>query len=264
MFIRANGIDIHLQQSGPDDGEVLLLLHSLGTQGAIWEAPAEAFSGRYRVLRPDLRGHGLTTVTPGPYSIEGLAQDMLALLDVLKVTHAHVAGVSIGGMVAQALAALAPERVRSLTLIDTALVIPPAQLWRDRAVLARTEGMAPLVEPVLARWVTEASLQSAEAAGLRAMLRRTDPQGYAGAAEAIAAADLTEASRRLRVPTLVLVGDSDVATPLSAAQALCAAIDGAALAVIADAAHIPTMEQPARVTSAMQRFLANVPTSQDR
>ena len=189
---------------------------------------------------------------------------MLALLDVLKVTHAHVAGVSIGGMVAQALAALAPERVRSLTLIDTALVIPPAQLWRDRAVLARTEGMAPLVEPVLARWVTEASLQSAEAAGLRAMLRRTDPQGYAGAAEAIAAADLTEASRRLRVPTLVLVGDSDVATPLSAAQALCAAIDGAALAVIADAAHIPTMEQPARVTSAMQRFLANVPTSQDR
>ncbi|MFC7555200.1 alpha/beta fold hydrolase [Pseudoroseomonas wenyumeiae] len=138
---------------------------------------------------------------------------MLALLDALGVQQAHVAGISIGGMVAQAMAALAPDRVRSLMLVDTALAIPPAGTWRDRAALVRAQGMAPLVEPVVARWVTAASLQSPAAQGLRAMLRRTDPEGYAGAAEAIAAADLTEATRGLRQPALVLVGDGDAATP---------------------------------------------------
>jgi 3-oxoadipate enol-lactonase/4-carboxymuconolactone decarboxylase len=256
MFLQVGDTPFHVQIDGPAGAEALLLLHSLGTDGRIWDGPAEALRAGYCVIRPDLRGHGLSGVTPGPYSIEGLARDMLALLDALGIGRAHVAGVSIGGMVAQAMAALAPDRVRSLVLVDTALAIPPADLWHGRAATARAEGMAPLVEQVVARWVTPAALPSPAAHGLRAMLRRTDPEGYAGAAEAIAAADLSAATRGLRQPTLVLVGDGDAATPLSSAKALRDAIPAARLEVIADAAHIPTVERPAEVTAAMRRFLA--------
>ncbi|MDJ0391642.1 3-oxoadipate enol-lactonase [Roseomonas sp. E05] len=256
MFVKAGDLDVHVQVDGPAGAPALLLLHSLGTTGHIWEAQAKALASSWRVIRPDLRGHGLTTVTPGPYSIEGLAQDALAVLDVLGVGPAHVAGLSIGGLVAQSVAAHAPERVRSLMLLDTALSIPPPETWQERAATVRAQGMAPLVEPVVARWVTPAALHAPAAQGLRAMLRRTDPEGYAGAAEAIAAADLTEATRRLRLPALVLVGDGDQATPLASAAALCDAIPGARLQTIADAAHIPTVERPEAVTEALRIFLA--------
>ena len=108
MFLRLDGTTFQAQVSGPANGEVLLLLHSLGTNAGIWEEPAEAFSNRYRVIRPDLRGHGMSGVTSGPYSIEGMARDMLGLLDLMGVESAHVAGISIGGMIAQSLAAQAP------------------------------------------------------------------------------------------------------------------------------------------------------------
>ena len=258
MFLTVNGLGLHVQQSGPPHAETVLLLHSLGTQAAIWESTAEALSSRYRILRPDLRGHGLSDVTPGPYSVEGLADDMLALLDALSVAEVHVAGISLGGMVAQSLASRVPQRVRSLTLVDTALSIPPALFWHDRAALVRKDGMEPLVETVVARWVTAASLQSSGAQVLRAMLRQTHPEGYAAAAEAVAAADLRHSVSGLRMPTLVLFGDDDVAPPLSSAEALRDAIPGARLEVIPDAAHIPTMEQPDHVIDAMSRFLESV------
>jgi len=127
-----------------------------------------------------------------------------------------------------------------------------------RAAAARAHGMEPLVEPVLARWVTADFQGAPEAEGLRAMLRRTAPEGYAGAAEALAVADLTEATSRLRLPALVLVGEHDAATPLSSAQALQAAIPGAALAVLPGVAHIPTVQRPDDVTAAIAGFLSGI------
>jgi 3-oxoadipate enol-lactonase/4-carboxymuconolactone decarboxylase len=258
MFVSVDGLAFHLQQSGPPDADAVLLLHSLGTQGAIWDVPAAVLARRYRVLCPDLRGHGLSAVTKGPYVVTELAHDMVGLLDALSIAAVHVAGVSLGGMVAQALAAQAPERVRSLVLVDTALAIPPVQLWQERAALVRAEGMEPLIESVVARWLTAASLHTPEAEGLRTMLRRTDPEGYAAAAEAVAGADLTAAAGNLRVPTLVLVGDEDAATPRASAEALRDAIPGARMEVIPGAAHIPMMEQPERVAALIERFLATV------
>ena len=258
MFVTANGINLHAQICGPADAPALLLLHSLGTEAAIWEEPAAHFAAGWRVIRPDLRGHGLSTASPGPYSIAGLAQDMLGLLDALGIAQAHVAGVSIGGMIAMSMAIQAGARVTSLMLIDTALAIRPAQTWLDRAALVRRQGMAPLVEPVVSRWVTAAALDTPAAHGLRQMLRTTAPEGYAAAAEAIAAADLAAAARGIVAPTLVLVGDQDEATPPSAAQHIRDTISGARLGIIADAAHIPTMERPADVAGAMASFLGTV------
>lgn len=255
MFVKAGALDVHVQISGPPGAPALLLLHSLGTSGHVWDAQVEALSLGWRVIRPDLRGHGLTTTTTGAYSIEGLAQDARAVLDALGIERAHVAGISIGGLVAQALAAQAPSRVRSLMLLDTALAVPPPAHWREIATIVRQQGMAPMVEPLAELSVTPASLQAPATQGLRAMLRRTDPEGCAGAAEAIAAADLTETTRCLRLPTLVLVGEGDRVTPPGIAETLRDAIPGARLQVIADAAHLPTLERPEAVTTAMAAFL---------
>lgn len=256
MFLTVQDLTVHVQIEGPPGADAVLLLHSLGTNLHVWDEQARVLARQYRVIRPDLRGHGLTTVTPGPYAIDALARDALGVLDALGVEAAHVAGISIGGMIAQSLAAQAPQRVKRLALVDTALAIPPAQNWTDRAALVRAQGMGAVVEAVVARWVTAPALHSPVAHGLRAMLLRTDPEGYAAAAEAIAAADLTATTRGLAVPTLVLVGDGDAATPVASAEALRDAIPGAVLEVLADAAHIPTVERPEAVTEALLRFLA--------
>jgi 3-oxoadipate enol-lactonase len=254
MRLDLPGLTMHLRAEGPQDAPPLLMLHSLGTDGRVWQPQAEALAGRFRVLCPDLRGHGLTDVTPGPYTIEGMARDVLHALEALGIGRLPVVGLSIGGMIAQSLAHQAPGRVASLVLCDTAVAIPPAALWRERAATVRAHGMAAVADAVLARWLTPAAAPAA-LASLRGMLLATDPEGYAGAAEAIAAADLTATTRALRLPALVLVGDRDAATPPAAAEALRAAIPGARLGLIAGAAHIPTIEQPRRVTEALLGFL---------
>jgi 3-oxoadipate enol-lactonase len=254
MRLDLPGLAMNLRADGPQDAPPLLLLHSLGTDGRVWQPQAEALAGRFRVLRPDLRGHGLSEVTPGPYTIDGMAADVLAALDALGIDRLPVAGLSIGGMIAQSFAHQAPDRVAALALCDTALAIPPAALWRDRAAAVRAGGMTGIAAPVLARWLTPAA-DPAAAGALRGMLLGTAPEGYAGAAEAIATADLTVQATGLRVRTLVLVGDRDEATPLSAAEALRSAIPGARLRLVPGAAHIPTLEQPARVTEALADFL---------
>ena len=255
MFIRVNDLDMHVLVGGPPGAPCLVLLHSLGTNLHVWDPQAAALGRSFRVIRPDFRGHGLTTVTAGATTIETLARDVISLLEVLGIKQAHVCGMSIGGLVAQSVAAQVPDRVTSLILVDTAMAIPPAENWRVRAQTVRAQGMGAIVEPVLARWVTEPFLDTPQAAGLRAMLLRTDPEGYAAAALAIAAADLTADTMRLTMPTLILVGDQDAEVFVSGAQALHAAIAGSELQSIEGAAHIPTLERPEAITAAIRDFI---------
>ena len=253
-MLQVNGLSTRVRQDGPADAPALLLLHSLGTSLHVWDPVVAALAARFHVIRPDMRGHGGTEVTQGPYDMAGLGQDALGVLDALGIGAAHVCGLSIGGLVAQSLAHQAPGRVLSLILIDTAMVIPPAATWHERAALVRAQGMASIADAVLARWLTPAAPAHA-AATLRDILLATPPEGYAGAAEAIAAADLTALAPTIRAPVLVLVGDGDQATPLASAEAMHRSIPGAQMEVLAGAAHIPTAEQPAAVAGAMLRFL---------
>lgn len=245
---------VHVREDGDPAAPPLLLLHSLGTSAAVWDPVVPALAARYRVIRPDMRGHGRTAVTPGPYSMAQLGVDAIGVLDALGVGAVGLVGLSIGGMIAQQVAVHIPGRVTSLVLMDTALAIPPPEFWAERAATVRAHGMAAVEEPVIARWVTSAA-PAHVAAPLRRMLLGTVPEGYAACAEAIAAADLSSQSKLIACPTLVLVGDADEATPLASAEALCATISGAALETIPDAAHIPTAEQPASVAGALLRFL---------
>jgi len=254
-FLDVRGLATHITIDGPPGAPALLLVHSLGTSHRIWDRQAEALAGGFRVVRFDLRGHGLTELGAGPCSLEDLADDALGVLDALGIAAAHVAGVSIGGMVAQALAARAPARVRSLILCDTAMAIPPADLWRQRAAQVRAEGVAAIADTALARWVSPAYLASAAGRGLRALLTRTPAAGYAALCEALAAGDLSRTTREIRVPTLVVVGELDPSTPVAAAEALRDAIPGARLAVIPGALHLPQLDHADPVTAAMLEFL---------
>jgi 3-oxoadipate enol-lactonase/4-carboxymuconolactone decarboxylase len=140
------------------------------------------------------------------------------------------------------------------------MAIPPPAFWQERAAIVREHGVAAIADAVMARWVTPGYQTSPPAQGLRTMLLRTPAEGYAGAAEAVGAADLTASTAGLRVPTLVLVGDQDAATTPEAARALAHAIPGAKLEVIEGAAHIPTDEQADAITAAMRRFLTPAAT----
>jgi 3-oxoadipate enol-lactonase / 4-carboxymuconolactone decarboxylase len=256
VFLQVGDIPVHVQVDGAPGAPPLVLIHSLGTSLHVWDEQVAPLSRSFRVIRFDLRGHGLSGVTPGPYSMDQLARDSFGVLDALAVEVAHVVGISIGGMIAQVMAAETPTRIASMVLCDTAMAIPGREIYIERARIVREQGMETIADAVMARWVTPSFLPTAEARGLRAMLVRTAPEGYAGAGEAIARCDLSERTHGLSVPTLVLVGDQDGATSPACAEALREAIAGASLEIIANAAHIPTVEQPAAVAGAILRFLA--------
>jgi 3-oxoadipate enol-lactonase/4-carboxymuconolactone decarboxylase len=254
-FVDIHGHAIHVAIDGPPGAPAILLMHSLGSGMQVWDAQAAALARELRVVRFDVRGHGLSELSAAPFTLDDLAADALAVLDAFGIAAAHVGGVSLGGLIAQAIAARAPDRVRSLILCDTALAIPPPALWYQRAAAARAGGMAPLADGTMSRWVSPAYAASPAGRGLRALLVRTPAEGYAAAAEALAVADFTRTSAQIRVPTLVIVGALDPSTPVDSAEALRDTIPGATLRVIPDALHLPLVEVPDVVTAAIRDFV---------
>jgi 3-oxoadipate enol-lactonase/4-carboxymuconolactone decarboxylase len=259
MFLWLDNQLVHARCEGPalSSGDTpVLMLHSIGTTLQVFDPQAAALSRSRPVIRMDLRGHGLSGVTPGPYSMRLHAADGWALLDRLGVGRAHLIGMSIGGRIALQMAAEAPDRVESMVLLDTALEFPPPASWQERidAVLAR--GTEALVEAVMPRWVVDPT--RADSQGLRAMLLRTDRVGYAGSAAAPRDATASELAGRITCPTTVLVGEKDIATPMAMAEAVAAAIPGAVLETIAGGGHLPTLECADLSTAAIQRHFARL------
>jgi 3-oxoadipate enol-lactonase/4-carboxymuconolactone decarboxylase len=261
MFLQLADLCAHAVVEGPPptaDGAPVLFLHSIGTDLHVFDPQAAALARTRRVIRMDLRGHGLSGTISGPASMSDLARDAVALLDALGVRQAHVVGLSIGGRIAQQIAAEAPDRVASLVLMDTAAEFPPPEGWQQRIDVVTAQGMQGLVDVVMPRWVVDASLASSR--GLRRMLLSTDPEGYAAAAAALRDARASHVAGRIACPTTVIVGERDIATPLAAAEALRDMIPGAKLVVVPEAAHIPTLEREVPVTAALlDHFAALAP-----
>jgi 3-oxoadipate enol-lactonase len=249
MFVELADLLVHCVVDGPDDAPPLLLLHSIGTTHSIWESQAQALARHFRVIRPDMRGHGLSGVTPGDYSMQQLAADALALLDALGIRAAHVAGISIGGRIAQQMAAEAPERVLSLCLLNTALEFPSPAIWQVRIDEVRRDGTQVLADAVMPRWVVDTTLPSSQ--GLRWMLLRTDRLGYAGAGCALRDATGAEVAGHIHAPSSIIAGELDPAAPAEAVARLQEAIPGASLVTIPGAGHITTYEFADAVTAAM-------------
>jgi 3-oxoadipate enol-lactonase len=242
---------LHHQLSGPADAPVLVLGNSLGTTAGIWDGQLPALERHFRVLRYDHRGHGRSEVPPGPYTIDELGEDLVALLDRLGIGRASLCGLSLGGMVGMWLASHLPERVERLALISTSARLGPPERWTERAAVARAEGTAALTEMQAARWFTPSFRERAPAAvaAVLAMLAATPAEGYAGCCEAIRAMDLRADLPAITAPTLVVVATDDPATPPEHAEVIAAGIGHAKLELVDDAAHIVSVEQSERVTS---------------
>lgn len=256
-FIEADSAPIHYRLEGPAGRPVLVLSHSLGTTLAMWDPQIPPVTGRFRVLRYDSRGHGESAVTPGPYTIERLARDVLALLDGLGIQRAHFCGLSMGGMVGMWLGAHAPERLERLVLCNTAARIGPPEIWDTRIENVRKNGMNPIATPVLGRWFTPAFHERMPGAieGMRRMLIETSVEGYVGCCAAIRDADLGDALSRIRARTLVIAGTHDAATPPADGRFLAEQIQGARYVELA-AAHLSNIEAPERFTAEMTAFLS--------
>lgn len=255
--IRANGISMHYEIAGHPDAPVVMLSNSLGTRLEMWDPQIAMLDERYRVLRYDTRGHGRTEAPEGPYTIELLADDARALLDALQLERVHFCGLSMGGMIGQALGARLGERLISLTLCATACHMPGRELWEERIRTALRGGMRQLVDGVVERWFTAAfrAQPRPEVERVREMILATSPQGYAACCAAIRDMDQCEEIRKIEAPTLIVVGDQDPATPPERAEALHERIRGSELKVIPAAAHLVNIEQATAFNHALEAFL---------
>lgn len=243
MFVRLNDHNIHVALHGDEHAPALVLLHSLGTSHDVWEEQVRAFSRTHYLICPDFRGHGLSDLSRTPVTVETLAEDIVALVRELGLERLHMAGISIGGMVAQCVAAALPESVRTLTVFDSNIVSLAPQMWKDRAAKIRADGLASIAGGVLSRWITPQAAETPECRGLATMLARMSSEGYAAGCDALAIADCRQHAARLTMPVTVAVGELDEATPPAAGKALADAIAGSRFTVIPGAAHIPLFEQ---------------------
>ena len=256
-FTRLDDIVVHHELAGGAGEPTIVLANSLGTDLRVWDALLPRLEDRFRLIRYDKRGHGLSDLTPGPYTIEQLADDLARLLDRLEVRSAILCGLSVGGMIAQRLARARPDLVRALVLMDTAHKIGTALTWQQRIDAVQGQGLGSIADAVLERWFTPEfrTGRADELAGWRNMLTRTPAQGYVACCAAIRDADLTDAARHIAQPTLCLVGDADGATPPELVRELAGLIPGARFEIVAQAGHLPGVEQPDAVASAMLTFL---------
>jgi 3-oxoadipate enol-lactonase len=256
-FTRANGIVLHHQVLGPADAPALVFANSLGCDLRIWQQVVPSFTDRYHVVLYDKRGHGLSDVPPAPYTIDDHANDLLALLDSLKIEAAAIVGLSVGGMIAQRIAVKAPARTRALVLCDTAARIGTAESWADRVAAVEASGLESIADGVMQRWFTPTfrQIRPDEWTGWRNMLVRCPAHGYVGTCAAISDADLTADAAQITVPTLCIVGDQDGSTPPDLVRQTADLIPGARFEIIPEAGHIPCIEQPGKTAKLIDRHL---------
>lgn len=243
---------------GPDDAPAVILANPIGTTRAIWDAQAGVLRENFRLLRFELRGHGVpgarSGAPPGPYSLAELGTDVLGLMREHGITTAAYCGISLGGMIGLWLAANAPERIASLVVCCTAITpMPSRQAWLDRIALVRSGGMAAISEMIPPRWFTEDFIarQPGAVAFVMDMLLGTDPAGYAGCGEAIAGMDLRPALGSVKTPTLVIAGAEDPAAPPWQGAMTARGIPGSQLRVVRGSSHLAPYQTPGPVTAAI-------------
>lgn len=243
--------------SGREDAPPVLLSNSLTCDLSMWDAQVAALSGRFRVIRYDGRGQGASVTTPGPYTMDQLGRDALAILDALGLEQANFCGLSMGGMVGMWLLTHAPHRILRAVLANTAAYMGPASLWDGRIVLARQDGMAAVAQPTLTRWFPASFHASAPAtvAAMRSAILATPVDGYVACCEAIRDMDQRAAIKSVTTPTLVIVGANDPATTPADGQLIHDSIAGSRMVTL-PAGHISAVETPDAFNREVAAFLS--------
>jgi len=240
------------------EGPIVVLSHALGCDLHMWDGAAALLARAHTVVRYDHRNHGGSPLVPGAFSIEALADDAAALIErEAGGEPVHFVGLSMGGMTAQALAARRPELLKDVVIANSSAHYPDASPWQARVARVQADGVEAIADGALERWLTPAWRATPEgtaaAAALRHTLVTTDAAGYAESCKAVAAIDFRTGNRRIAVPTLVIAGAQDAATPPAMSDLIVASIPGARLATL-DAAHLSAVEQPAEFVAALIDF----------
>jgi 3-oxoadipate enol-lactonase len=259
-FARINDIVLHFRVAGSPSAPPLVLANSLGTDARIWDPVIDRLAGRYRVISYDKRGHGLSGAPAEDYSLDDHVDDLDGLLRHLGIERLALAGVSVGGLIAQGFALRHPERLAALVLCDTAPKVGDATMWNQRIAAVRENGLVAIAEAVMTRWFSERFRQehADELAGWRNMFLRMPVDGYAGTCAALRDADLRDAIGAIATPTLVVVGEQDLSTPVELVRGMAEAVAGAQFAIISDCGHIPSIEQPQALVALMTNFFNEV------
>ncbi len=255
-FAKAGDLRVRYLFAGAAGAPVLALSNSLGADLSMWEPQTLELKKRFRVLQYDTRGHGGTSVTDGPYTIEQLAGDVLRLLDALGIGRAHFCGLSMGGQIGMWLGANAPERIEKLVLCNTGARIGSVAGWNARIKSVQDLGMKGIAAAVTERWFTAGFRERSPGlvATAQAMLEKTPPEGYAACCAAIRDSDQGAGLGGIRAPTLVIAGRHDPATPPADGRALAEAIAGARYLEL-EAAHLSTREAAPQFTAELLAFL---------
>ncbi|MFE0020247.1 alpha/beta fold hydrolase [Amycolatopsis sp. NPDC059021] len=256
--MHVNGINLEYDERG--EGEPILLIHGHPFDRSMWRPQLEHFGARHRVIAPDLRGYGASTVVPGKTPLDVFAKDLAALLDGLGIERVVLGGLSMGGQIVLEFHRLFPGRVRALVLADTSAEAETPEGVRARNAMADRllrEGMSGYAEEVRYKMVSRDNPATAEL--VAGMMHAAPPEGAAaalrGRAERPSYVDMLAT---VRVPSLVVVGEQDEFTPLADARLLHDRIPGSRLLVVPGAAHMPNLERPDVFNSALEELLAEV------
>jgi 3-oxoadipate enol-lactonase len=252
----SNGCRIVYDIAGPSDRPPLLMCHALSTSAEVWAPQVPSLTRHYRVIRPDMRGHGRSEAPAGEYTIEQLGADAIAVLDAEGVERAHVCGLSIGGLVVMWLAIHAAGRVNRLVPVSTAPRITQPDLWTERIRQVRNGELETIADRAMERWFTTDYRERHPEVVSRhhAMVTSCAPDGYVGCCAVLRDTDLAEDLRRVEAATLVICGSSDPVTTPSDAEAIRSRIPGSQMLTL-DAAHLPNVERAEEFSSALMEFL---------
>jgi len=255
-FLTTGELTVHYQFDAAPEKPVLMLSNSLGTDFSMWDPQAAIFAEHFSLLRYDTRGHGQSSAPPGPYSIEQMGRDVLALLDELKLSRVHFCGLSMGGMIGQWLGAHAQERVHSLVLADTAAKVGDDDFWNDRIQTGLRRGMAAAVPFFVEGWFTEPFRKSSPdvVERIASVYRRMSPEAFAACCAALRDMDLRADLAKICAPTLVVYGAHDMAIPPSESLLLVEAIAGSQ-GLRLESAHLSNVESQAAFTKGVLDFL---------
>jgi 3-oxoadipate enol-lactonase len=248
-------------------GPIIVLSHALGADLHMWDEVAAGLRTRYTVLRYDHRGHGKSEVVPSPYILTGLAEDAAELIAAQARRPVHFVGISMGGMVAQALAVRFPQLIRSIVVANSANYFEELRRvgWLERIKTVREQGLAAIAEGTLSRWFTPECRADATNGGIervakaRATMLATNQDAYLACCEAIMQIDLRTSNGLIHCPALVVAGKRDESTPEAMVRAIALGISGAQLRVL-DTAHMSAMEQPLSFAKLVSDFIETDPT----
>jgi 3-oxoadipate enol-lactonase len=253
-----NGIQLYYELAGAVDKPVVLFLHGLGSSVRDWEAQVPYFSTLYRVLLIDMRGHGRSDKPKGPYTMPLFARDVVGLLDQLTIDKVHVVGLSMGGMIAFQLAVDSPERLDSMTIVNSGPAVIPRTL-KDRAgvwmrfIIVRTMGMRKMGETLAPRLFVDPD-QEALRQNFIERWAENDSRAYLDSLRAIAGWTVEDRINTIMIPTLIVASDMDY-TPVSAKEAYIAKMPKAKLEVIPNAHHAVAGERPDAFNPVVEHFI---------